>query len=312
MQPDQPLAEIAARCLSGVASVLDSRRPELLLVQGDTTTALAAALAGFYARVPVAHVEAGLRSGKIDEPFPEELNRRVIDSLSRWLFAPTRGAAERLEQEGVEPERVFVTGNTVVDALEHVKSRFAAPRAAAGEPQAGPLVLVTCHRRESFGPALRQICRAVVRLAAAHPGHRFVWPLHLNPNVKDPIRALVGGSPNVELIEPLPYDRFLALLSRATLVLTDSGGVQEEAPSFGVPALVLRERLDRPESVELGWGVQCGVAEERIVLEATRLLGAPLAARDGGNPYGDGHAGQRIADLLERELAKQNPDPEAG
>ena len=305
MAPGEPLAEIAARCLSGIARVLAERRPELVLVQGDTTTALAAALAAFYAGIPVGHVEAGLRSGSLEEPFPEELNRRVIDSLARWLFAPTRRAAERLEQEGIAGERVFVTGNTVVDALEGVRRRLdrILARDGAGSTNERPLVLVTCHRRESFGLRLEQICRAVVRLAASHPGHRFVWPLHKNPNVEASVRALAGKEPNLELSPPLDYERFLLLLSRAELVLTDSGGVQEEAPSFGVPALVLRERLDRPESVELGWAVACGVSEQRIVEEATRLLATPRPAQNPENPYGDGRAGERIAEILERELS---------
>jgi UDP-N-acetylglucosamine 2-epimerase (non-hydrolysing) len=307
MQPNQTLAALTARCLLAVSSELQKRCPELVVVQGDTTTAMTAALAAFYARIPIAHVEAGLRSGSLEEPFPEEYNRRTIDQLARHLFAPTPHAAAELEREGIPRQRIVVTGNTVVDALERMRPRLGAVLFGGSSLPEGvsePFVLVTCHRRETFGLGLEAVCRAVAELARSHPDHHFVWPVHLNPNVREPVQRLVGGPLNVHLLEPLSYDRFLALLARARLVLTDSGGVQEEAPSFGVPVLVLRERLDRPESLSAGIVVQAGVSETRIVGEASRLLRDPdahAALARAPNPFGDGRAAERIADVLERE-----------
>ncbi len=310
MRPSQTLADVAARCMTSMEQVLEAQSPDVVIVQGDTTTAMAAAMAAFYARVPVAHVEAGLRSGSLTEPFPEEANRRFVDLFARWLFAPTTGAAELLRHEHVEDSRIHVTGNTVVDALEHVRRALSrreidvegVPRAAlVGERR---LVLVTCHRRESFGEGIAAICDAIALLAARHPDTDFVYPVHLNPNVALPVRQNLMGLTNVHLIAPQSYDGFLGLLSRAHLVLTDSGGVQEEAPSFDVPVLVMRNRTERPEGVSAGCARLVGTERDRIVGAAEELLSDHIAharmAR-AKSPYGDGMAGQRIAEILAQE-----------
>ncbi len=307
MRPDQSLADVTARCMTSVEEVLRTARPDVVVVQGDTTTAMAAAMAAFYQRIPVAHVEAGLRSGSMDEPFPEEANRRVVDLFARWLFAPTNEAADLLAREHVDPSRVIVTGNTVVDALLHVREKLGARALRVdGAPDAAlrgdrRLVLVTGHRRESFGSGIASICDALAALARRHPDAHFVYPVHLNPNVVGPVRERLGGIENVHLIAPQPYDQFLALLSRAHLVLTDSGGVQEEAPSFDVPVLVMRNRTERPEGVSAGCARLVGTECARIVEAADELLLDPAAhARmaKAPSPYGDGHAGERIAAAL--------------
>lgn len=313
MRPDQSLADVTARCMTSVEEVLRTARPDVVVVQGDTTTAMAAAMAAFYQRIPVAHVEAGLRSGSMDEPFPEEANRRVVDLFARWLFAPTNEAADLLAREHVDPSRVIVTGNTVVDALLHVREKLGARALRVdGAPDAAlrgdrRLVLVTGHRRESFGSGIASICDALAALARRHPDAHFVYPVHLNPNVVGPVRERLGGIENVHLIAPQPYDQFLALLSRAHLVLTDSGGVQEEAPSFDVPVLVMRNRTERPEGVSAGCARLVGTECARIVEAADELLLDPAAhARmaKAPSPYGDGHAGERIAAALGGDRAE--------
>ncbi|HEY8430660.1 MAG TPA: UDP-N-acetylglucosamine 2-epimerase (non-hydrolyzing) [Sandaracinaceae bacterium] len=307
MRPDQTLADVTARCVTSVEEVLRALRPDVVVVQGDTTTAMAAALAAFYQHIPVAHVEAGLRSGSMDEPFPEEANRRVVDLFARWLFAPTEEAAALLANEGVDPARVLVTGNTVVDALLYVREKLSGRNIAIeGVPAAAlrgerRLVLVTGHRRESFGDGIASICDALAILASRHGDADFVYPVHLNPNVVGPVTERLGGIDNVHLIPPQPYDRFLALLSRAHLVLTDSGGVQEEAPSFDVPVLVMRNRTERPEGVAAGCARLVGTEAGRIVEAADELLCDPsVHARmaSAQSPYGDGRAGERIARAL--------------
>jgi UDP-N-acetylglucosamine 2-epimerase (non-hydrolysing) len=301
MQPGQALADLTAGCLTAIAATLERIAPELVIVQGDTTTAFAAALAAFYARLPVAHVEAGLRSGAIDQPFPEELNRRAIDQVARFLFAPTATAAERLRSEGAAPDRVFLTGNTVVDALELLRPRLREPRSLGPASGFERRIVVTCHRREAFGAPLLAIASAVKALARRYPGDAFVWPLHPNPHVAPAVTAALGGEPNVFLLPPLRYDEFLGLLSGAYLVLTDSGGVQEEAPSFGVPALILREQLDRPEGIGTGGSLHAGVREPEIVALGARLLDDRAAHAElarAPNPFGDGRAAERIAEIL--------------
>jgi UDP-N-acetylglucosamine 2-epimerase len=307
MRPNQTLGDITARCVTEMERSIDSMKPDLVVVQGDTTTAMAAGMAAFYRRIPVAHVEAGLRSGSMEEPFPEEANRRIVDLFARWLFAPTEQAAHLLAREHVERDRIFVTGNTVVDALEHVQKQLRARAieipGVPGDVLAGErrLVLVTCHRRESFGEGLAAICDAIAVLAARHPGAAFVYPVHMNPNVIGPVRERLGAIENVHLIDPQPYDRFLALLSRSHLALSDSGGVQEEAPSFDVPVLVMRNRTERPEGVDAGCAKLVGTDPERIVAEANELLSneeAHARMANAKSPYGDGLAGERIADIL--------------
>jgi UDP-N-acetylglucosamine 2-epimerase (non-hydrolysing) len=316
MRADQALTGLTARVLEGLAGALEARRPACVVVQGDTTTALAAALAGFYGRRPVAHVEAGLRSGDRLAPFPEEVNRRLVDQLSDLHFAPTAPARDQLLQEGFPAGRVHLTGNTVVDALLMAKERvrrsgLAVPGLPAQALRDHRLLLVTAHRRESFGPALESVCRAVLRLVAAHPDTVVVYPVHMNPSVDRPVRRLLGDHPRVVLLPPVPYLEFVALMDGAHLILTDSGGVQEEAPALRKPVLVLREVTERPEGVEAGVARLVGTSEDRIVEEASRLLSDPrqyAAMASGQNPYGDGAAADRIALVLEREFGVGAPD----
>jgi UDP-N-acetylglucosamine 2-epimerase (non-hydrolysing) len=292
MRPDQSPNELAARAFAALDRVSSDPPPEWLLVQGDTTTAMCAAVVAFHRGIRVGHVEAGLRTGDLARPFPEEMNRRVVDMIAAACFAPTRRAAATLAAEGVASERIHLTGNTVVDALHEIADRD-------GEIEPEDLVLVTAHRRESFGEPLARVLRAVDRLARTFPGTRFVHVVHPNPNV----RSLVGATDapaNVERVDPLDYRAFLRLLRRSRLVLTDSGGVQEEAPAFGKPVLVLREKTERPEGIEAGLAKLVGTDEGRIFEEAARVLTGRSDLRAAGavNPYGDGHAAQRIVAAL--------------
>lgn len=303
MTPGQTLEAITARTVEGMREFLASARPVRVVVQGDTTTAFAAALAAFYARIPVAHVEAGLRSGNRDSPFPEEVNRRLVDQLSDELYAPTATARQLLLREGFASGSVLETGNTVVDALlwarEILRTRNVAVVGPTRAELAGKrLVLVTAHRRESFGPGVESICRAVVRIVRAVPDVEVVYPVHLNPNVDGPVRRILGAEPQIRLLPPLDYLSFVGLLDACHLVLTDSGGVQEEAPTFGKPILVMRDVTERPEGIAAGVAKLVGTAEARIAGEAIRLLedeGAWRAMAAGANPYGDGTAARRIA-----------------
>jgi UDP-N-acetylglucosamine 2-epimerase (non-hydrolysing) len=292
MRPDQGLNDLAARAFAAFDAVLAGERPDLVLVQGDTTTAMVGALAAFHRRIPVGHVEAGLRTGDLGQPFPEEANRRVVDLVAELCFAPTRRAADALLAEGVPGARVFVTGNTVVDALQWAASRL------PPEPDRDE-VLITVHRRESFGAPLRRILAAVRELAAAFPETRWVYPVHRNPNVLLPAEEVLAALPNVDLLEPLDYLELVRRLRRARLVLTDSGGIQEEAPTFGKRVLVLRETTERPEGVEAGVATVVGTDTERIVAAATRLLRqADAGPFEMANPYGDGQAAARIGAIL--------------
>lgn len=293
MQADQSLNSLTSRLFDQMDRVLAAQKPDWLLVQGDTTTALGCALAAFHRRIPVGHVEAGLRTGDLDAPFPEEMNRRVVDLVSAAAFAPTQRAADVLAREGVPDARIHLTGNTVVDALLQIAAR-------EGEVAEENLVLITAHRRESFGEPLERIVRAVARLARAFPQTRFVHVTHPNPNVLAAVRRN-EGLPNVELREPLDYRALVDLMRRCRFVLTDSGGIQEEAPTFRKPVLVLREKTERPEGVDAGMAFLVGTDEEKIVAAASRLLTDETARRTiaaGPSPYGDGHASDRIADAL--------------
>jgi UDP-N-acetylglucosamine 2-epimerase (non-hydrolysing) len=294
MRARQSPSRVAARVLQRFDRVLAEASPDWVLVQGDTTTAMAAALAAFHRGVRVGHVEAGLRTGDLQQPFPEELNRRVADLVAAALFAPTPRSALALEAEGAPRERIHVTGNTVVDAVLLAAARLPRPR------QEDRLVLVTCHRRESFGEPMRRIFRAVARLARRFPDHVFVLPLHPNPRVRPAARRLEGID-NLEVRPPADYIGLLDLMRSCRLILTDSGGIQEEAPAFGKPTLVLREKTERPEGIEAGVARLVGTDEERIFAEAERLLSCEderraMARR--ANPYGDGRAAQRIVDIL--------------
>lgn len=300
MRPDQTLNGLTAAALAAVDGVLAAEAPDWLLVQGDTTTAMAAALAAFHRRIRVGHVEAGLRTGDLRRPFPEEANRRIVDLLADALFAPTARAADTLLAEGCDPARVHVVGNTVIDALGTIAGELSGPGRTSGRTE----VLITVHRRESFGAPLAGIFSALRRLAESFPDVDWIYPVHRNPNVQGPAREILGGLPNLQLHEPFDYRELVRRLMRCRFALTDSGGIQEEAPTFGKPVLVLRETTERPEGVEAGVARLVGADPETIFAEASRLLtseAAYLGMARAGNPYGDGHAGERIAAILAGE-----------
>jgi UDP-N-acetylglucosamine 2-epimerase (non-hydrolysing) len=301
MRYGQSPTQVAAEVLRRLEPVVADERPDWVVVQGDTTTAASGALAAFYAGARVAHVEAGLRSYEPRDPFPEEINRRIAGVLADLHLAPTERARGNLLAEGVPPGSVLVTGNTVIDALAHVQGLPPARVALDGRLGSKRLVLVTAHRRESFGPPLERICAAVARLASDLADVHVVFPVHPNPAVRGVVEAMLGGHSAVTLLDPLGYREMVALLERCELVLTDSGGLQEEAPSLGTPVLVLRDVTERTEGVEAGTVRVVGTETERIVTEATRLLRSPseLARMTRAvNPYGDGQAAERIADAL--------------
>jgi UDP-N-acetylglucosamine 2-epimerase (non-hydrolysing) len=303
MRPDQSLTAVTVAALRGLDAVIASERPEWVVVQGDTTTAMATALVAFYHRARIAHVEAGLRSGNRAHPFPEELNRRLADDLSSLHFAPTEGARQNLLREGWDGSTVIVTGNTVIDAL-HWVAELPAPvdLETLVPPNGSRLLLVTAHRRESFGAAMEEICLALRDLATRYGDSvRVVYPVHLNPRVREPVHRALGDVPNIALVPPLDYLRLVHLMKRAYLVLTDSGGIQEEAPGLGKPVLVLREVTERPEAVAAGTARVVGTSRDRVVSETARLLddGAEYARMaHAANPFGDGHAAERIVAAL--------------
>lgn len=300
MKPGQSLTEITTAVLTRLKEVLLSLRPDLLLVQGDTTTALAGALAAFYEKIPVGHVEAGLRTGNLMMPWPEEMNRKLISSLATWHFAPTQRAKENLQKEGIQ-KGIFVTGNTVIDALfftlQQLKNHPALRTRSFDflDPRR-KLILVTGHRRENFGEGFASICQALRRIAE-RSDVQIVYPVHLNPQVQGPVRSILANRDHIHLIEPLDYLDFVFLMDLSYLILSDSGGIQEEAPSLGKPVLVMREVTERPEAVEAGTVLLVGTDEERIVRETERLLDDSslyLSMAHAHNPYGDGHAAERI------------------
>jgi UDP-N-acetylglucosamine 2-epimerase (non-hydrolysing) len=306
MKPGQTLYDITANALLNLRSVLHASKPEIVLVQGDTTTAFAGALAAFYEKIPVGHVEAGLRTQDKFSPFPEEMNRVLISRLADVHFAPTESSRRALESENITAG-VHVTGNTVTDALLWARDEVQSKHAKALSEffsfldSSKRMVLVTGHRRESFGRPFERICEAIRTLATRFPDVEFVYPVHLNPNVREPVERILSGVAGVHLIEPLNYPQFVFLLSRALLVLTDSGGVQEEAPSLGKPVLVLREVTERPEGIEAGCAKLVGTEHDRIVAEVSDLLVNTVAYAQmarAQNPYGDGRASKRIADVL--------------
>jgi UDP-N-acetylglucosamine 2-epimerase (non-hydrolysing) len=310
MRPGQELTDITCQILLKLRDLLRSKTYDLVLVHGDTSTALAAALAAFYARIPVGHVEAGLRTMDLQMPWPEEMNRTVVGRLARWHFAPTEQARQNLLREHVPETSIYVTGNTVIDALLEVKRRLREEAALYEVLQdrfsflnpAQRLLLVTGHRRENFGSGLEQICQAL-RTLSKREDLQIVYPVHLNPSVQEPVQRILGGAERVFLIEPQEYLPFVFLMSRAFLILTDSGGVQEEAPALGVPVLVMRETTERPEAVDAGTVRLVGTDPARMVLETERLLNNPEVYQSmvqSSNPYGDGHASERIAAFLER------------
>jgi UDP-N-acetylglucosamine 2-epimerase (non-hydrolysing) len=305
MKRGQDLYDVTTSILSGMRAVLEKAQPDLVLVHGDTTTTMAATLGAFYNRTPVAHVEAGLRTGNLLSPWPEEANRKLTGALAALHFAPTARAQRNLLAEGVPAPSIVVTGNTVIDALLHVRERLAtdaglreqAGRALSHLEPARPLVLVTGHRRESFGDGFERICTALAQLARSRPEVDIVYPVHLNPSVREPVNRLLTGIPNVHLIEPLDYLPFVSLMDRASVILTDSGGIQEEAPSLRKPVLVMRETTERQEAVDAGVVRLVGTNIEAIVSGVGQLLDdrdAYAAMARGDNPYGDGYACDRI------------------
>jgi UDP-N-acetylglucosamine 2-epimerase (non-hydrolysing) len=308
MEDDQELADLTARTLSCLARVIGEVRPDLVLVQGDTSSAMATSLAAFFAQVPVGHVEAGLRTSSVAVPFPEELNRRMIGQIAALHFAPTAGAEAALLREGVPQCRVFVTGNTIVDAL-HWVARQESPNTPLGELADKRIIVVTAHRRESFGPGFERICRALLEVVERHADLAIVYPVHPNPNVRGPVEGLLGRHPRIRLVEPLDYRDFVNLLARSYLVLTDSGGVQEEAPVLGKPVLVMRDETERQEGIEAGVARLVGTDSAAIVGAVESLLHderryARMARA--GSLYGDGHAAERIADRVEQFLAARS------
>lgn len=303
MMPDQTLFQSTARIIQALEHPFAELKPDLAIVQGDTTTTFCGALAAFYCGVPVAHVEAGLRTGDLYQPFPEELNRVLTSRVTRLHFAATPGAAENLRREGIQ-ENIWVTGNTGIDAVLHVRERLdrgelASPASTFDRP-GKRLILVTAHRRESFGEGFRHICKALIDIAKRDDVH-IVYPVHPNPNVQAAVREQLRPHANITLTEPMDYVPFVDLMRRSYLILTDSGGIQEEAPSLGKPVLVLREKTERPEAVEAGTVKLVGTDAARIVLETARLLDCSeqyTRMSQIHNPYGDGHASERIESAL--------------
>ncbi|MCW5892866.1 MAG: UDP-N-acetylglucosamine 2-epimerase (non-hydrolyzing) [bacterium] len=303
MRPNQQLPALTAQLITGLDAAFARARPDAVLAQGDTTTVLCAALVAFYRRIPFGHVEAGLRTGDLGYPFPEEANRVLASRVTRWHFAPTATARANLLREGIDPATVHVTGNTVIDALLSV-----APRARGvdlGFAAGKRLLLMTAHRRENFGAPMEAVFAAVRELADHFTDLAVLYPVHPNPNVKEPAERILGGHPRIRLVAPLDYEPFVAAMSAAYLVVTDSGGVQEEAPALGKPVLVLRNETERPEAVDAGVVRLVGPVRERIVEAVATLLtdaNAYRAMARGVSPYGDGHAAGRIVDVLGRDL----------
>lgn len=324
MQPGQTLPDLTARVVTATTAWLAQHKPAAVLVQGDTTTVLASALAAFYQRIPIGHVEAGLRTGNMMSPWPEEMNRRLTSPLARWNFCPTSVSRDNLLREGIAPETCHITGNSVIDALlrvkraqqargltaERVAEKLGIPQAFAARylgVDAKPWILVTGHRRESFGGGFEKICSAINQLTQIHPEVGVLYPVHLNPAVQEPVQRLLGHNPRVSLVAPAAYEEFVWLMDRCAFLLSDSGGVQEEAPSLGKPVLVMRETTERPEGVTAGTCTLVGTDPKIILREAAILLNDPAEYRRRTqikNPYGDGTAAARIIAILEKEAQR--------
>ena len=317
MKSRQNLADVTAACLTGLDPILRRECPALVLVQGDTTTTLAAALAAYFCHIPVGHIEAGLRTGRKQDPFPEEINRRLATHLADFHFAPTEEARSNLLSEGVSPEDISVTGNTVIDALFLTQARLV-ERPSLASVSLGPtdglkIILVTAHRRENFGPPFRRICEAVRAIAEQRRDVLVVYPVHLNPNVQAPVHEILDGVPNIRLLAPLDYFSFVACMQRAYVLLTDSGGIQEEGPSLGKPVLVMRDVSERPEAIAAGTARLTGTSPDAIVSAVTSLLDDEVCYKrmtSRPNPYGDGHAAERIVQFLISRVTK--PSAPAG
>ena len=301
MRPNQTLGELTARAITALDGYLAKEKPDIVMVQGDTTTVLAGALSAFYHHIPVAHVEAGLRTWNMESPWPEEANRVLTTRLAKWHFCPTETNRQNLLKDGVDSSRIYVTGNTVIDALMIAKGKVR--NIVDGKRR----VLITGHRRENFGCGFEHICMAIKKLATEFSDVEFIYPVHLNPNVQEPVHRLLDGHSNVSLIAPQPYLSFVELMKNAYLILTDSGGVQEEAPSLGKPVLVMRDTTERPEAVTAGTVKLVGTDVESIYSEVRRLLldrQAYVQMASAINPYGDGHAVDRILKVLMKECSK--------
>ena len=318
MREDQDLFDVTANSLIGLKDVLKNENPDLVLVQGDTTTAFVAALASYYLKIRIAHIEAGLRTYEKYSPYPEEKNRHIISVLVDFHFAPTAAAESNLLKEGIPSEKMWVTGNTVIDALLEVCSRQESESSMESwitffknkynlslRTNNQKLILITGHRRESFGEGLKNICMALKEIAKKREDVTIVYPVHPNPNVKQPVKAILNGNSNIRLIEPLEYEPFVFLMNQAYLILTDSGGIQEEAPSLGKPVLVMRNTTERPEGIEAGTAKLAGTDRSTIVNEVFKLLDDSILYNNMAksmNPYGDGKAAGRIVDIIEQVL----------
>ena len=302
MKPNQNLANLTAEVLNGVTQILQKRKFDWVLVQGDTTSTMAGAMAAFYQKVRVGHVEAGLRTYNLNSPFPEELNRQVTSKMAQLHFAPTAESKQNLLKEGFSENNISITGNTVIDALHWVLEHSTPLDLALPiDLQQSRMILVTGHRRENFGEGFQQICEALQTIALQQPDVQIVYPVHLNPNVLEPVNRILSNLPNIHLLEPLEYPQFVHLMNQSALILTDSGGVQEEAPSLGKPVLVMRDTTERPEGVQAGTVKLVGANQRTIVDETIRLLNDSEAYRKmafAHNPYGDGTASNKIMDAL--------------
>jgi len=314
MKPDQTLFDVTCNALIGLKTVLEKERPDIILVQGDTTTTFVAGLAAFYLKIPVGHVEAGLRSFDKFRPYPEEINRKITSHIADLHFAPTQKSRENLLREGIDERKIWVTGNTVIDALlmvaEQVSGNTHKWDSFFSEMWGGAfhdkrIILITGHRRESFGEGFQRICHAIKRIALDHKDLMLIYPVHLNPNVQEPVKNILGGIGNIHLIEPLDYEPFVYLMTKSHIILTDSGGIQEEAPSLAKPVLVMRDVTERPEAVEAGTSKLVGTDVAKIISETERLLTDNeyyqkiIHTR---NPYGDGKASERIVETLQNVL----------
>ena len=334
MQPGQTLPGLTSRAIEAVTKFIEEQEPDAILVQGDTSTVLAGAMAAFFANVPVGHIEAGLRTGNMRSPFPEEMNRRLTSPLAKWHFCPTSGSKDNLVNEAIAESDIYVTGNTVVDSLlwirekqesagvqsAEVAKRLEIPQAFAGrylqtsttpaststEDEVHDFILVTGHRRESFGGGFENMCNAIDELTKRHPGVGILYPVHLNPLVQEPVNRILGNNPAVQLCSPAGYEDFVWLMNQAKFILSDSGGVQEEAPSLGKPVLVMRETTERPEGVTAGTCRLVGTDPDKILSESAILLSDPSAYAERSslkNPYGDGTAAKAIVRVLEESFA---------
>lgn len=317
MKPSQDLFDITVSVMQGMKSVINQSRPDVICVQGDTTTAFAASVASFYSRIPIAHIEAGLRTGDMSSPFPEEGSRALIGRMAQYHFCPTERAKQNLIQEGLSEKWVRVTGNTVIDAIKTVCGKydlseflqwldlFGEKLTTILNDQSKDVVLITGHRRESFGAGFRNICTGIAKLARHFPQTTFIYPAHLNPNVQGPVLDMLSNIPNIYLIYPLDYLPFVALMNRSKIILTDSGGIQEEAPSLGKPVLVMRNTTERPEAVDAGTAILVGTESESIFKHASELLSSHekyTKMSQVANPFGDGKSSIRILDLLSQFL----------